>query len=171
VSSIFDLLEEDFGIVPEAEDLINRVSVYNLHRDIAESIERLTPPDKLLVLSVALTEKSVKGTQPYKSIENLKIWRNSYAHGKCTDRPSKTLRHNHLIEPEEYPSVPKKNQEMCKYIEDYLELARYLRSISKNEYTKGILVHDSEIENYVKEIRRYKFTYDGEGQLYEINYE
>lgn len=153
-----------------AEDMINEVGVYNLHRDVAESIEKLSPPEKLLVLSATLTQQSVKGMRPYEAIKNLTSWRNSYAHGHCTDRPTKTLRHNHLIAPEEYPVVPKQIEQMCKHIERYLELARYLRSIGSNEYTKSASIHDSEIEGHLKQIRRYKFTYEGDGSIYDIEY-
>jgi hypothetical protein len=155
----------------EAEELINQVSVYNLNKDIAESIEKLSPPEKLLVLSSILTKKSIKGTRSYEAIKNLMSWRNSYAHGHCTDRPIKTLRHNHLIEPEEYPSVPKEIEEMCKHLEEYLELSRYLRSIGRNKYTKGTSVHDVEIEEHLKQIQRYKLTYGDDSQIYDIEYD
>lgn len=155
----------------EAEDLLNRIIVYNLHKDISESIEKLSPPEKLLVISANLTGKSIKNCRPYQAIRSLSTWRNSYAHGHCTDRPTKSLRHNHLIKPEEYPSVPKEIEQMIHMLKGYLEISKYLRSISHNSYTKGGSVHDSEIETYLEKIQRYHLTYEEDGQVYDLKYE
>jgi len=154
----------------ESEDLINRVSVYNLHKDISESIERLSPPEKYLVVTASLTESTGKSTRPYEAIKKLTTWRNTYAHGHCADRPTKSLRHNHLISPNEYPSVPNEVQNMVSLLEGYLVLLRHLRSISRNDYTKGESLHDSEIEEYLSQIKRYKFSYEGNGDIYELKY-
>jgi len=154
----------------ESEDLINRISVYNLHKDISESIERLSLPEKFLVVTTSLTGSTGKSTRPYEAIKKLTTWRNTYAHGHCTDRPTKSLRHNHLISPNEYPSVPKEVQNMVSLLDGYLVLSRHLRSISRNDYTKGESTHDSEIEEYLSEVRRYKFSYKGNGEIYEVEY-
>lgn len=154
----------------EAEDLINQTCVYNLHKDIAESLETLSPPNKLLIVSASLSESSVKGTRANEAIKKLSTWRNSYAHGHCTDRPTKTLRHNHLIAPDDYPSVPQEIEHMLAQLDGYLALSEYLRSISKNEYTSKTSVHDSEIKDYLDQIRCYKFIYKDNGQVYDLNY-
>ena len=36
----------------EAEDAINQFAVFNVHKDAAEAIEKLSPPDKLVLVSV-----------------------------------------------------------------------------------------------------------------------
>ena len=154
----------------KSEDLINQVSVYNLHKDISESIERLSPSEKYLVVTTSLTESTSKSTRPYEAIKSLTAWRNTYAHGHCTDRPTKSLRHNHLIAPNEYPSVPKEVQNMVSLLEGYLVLSRHLRSISRNDYTKSESFHDSEIEEYLSQVKRYKFSYKGNGEIYELKY-
>jgi len=154
----------------QSEDHLNRITVYNLHKDISDSIEKLSPPQKLLIIAANLTGESIKDCRSYEAIKNLAGWRNSYAHGHCTDRPTKTLRHNHLISPEEYPSVPKAIDFMVKQLKGYLELSNYLRKISLNEYTSRPSTHDSEIENYLKEIERYHFTFEDDGQVYDIEY-
>lgn len=154
----------------ESEDLINRVSVYNLHKEISESIEKLSPPDKYLVIATSLTDSSNKGSKPYEVIKRLTAWRNAFAHGHCTDRPTKSLRHNHLISPKEYPSVPNEVQSMVSLVDGYLLLSNYLRSISKNEYTKSESFHDTEIEDYLSQIKRYNFSFEGNGDVYEVSY-
>ena len=35
----------------EAEDAINQFAVFNVHKDAAEAIERLSPPDKLVLVT------------------------------------------------------------------------------------------------------------------------
>ncbi|MGI8910168.1 MAG: hypothetical protein ACR2JR_06385 [Rubrobacteraceae bacterium] len=60
----------------EAEDEINRFCVYNLHKDVAESIEKLSPSDKLLVAAGAVGEEVGKGHAVYGVIKALTQWRN-----------------------------------------------------------------------------------------------
>ncbi len=152
----------------ECEDKLNQNCVYNLHKDIAESIERLGPPEKLLIISFVLTAKSVKGLKPYESLKKLYSWRNSYAHGHCTDRPTKSLRHNHLISPEYYPTVPKEIEQMLELVEGFLLVSNYLKDISQNEYTRGTPVHEIEVSEYLDKIREYSFIYEGNGEVYNI---
>lgn len=154
----------------QAEDHLNQVITYNLHKDISDSIEKLSPPEKLMIISANLTGESVKGSRPYEAVKSLSKWRNSYAHGHCTDRPTKSLRHNHLIAPEEYPSVPKAIENMLYKLNGYLELSYYLREISHNEYTIAGSTHDSDIKNYLNEIEHYHFSYKEDGQVYDLEY-
>lgn len=154
----------------DSEDHLNRIITYNLHKDIADSIEKLSPPEKLLIISANLTGKSIKGFRPYEVIKKLSGFRNLYAHGHCTDRPIKTLRHNHLISPEEHPSVPKAIDFMVEQLKGYLDLANYLQKISKNDYTASGSTHDDEIQKYLNKIKRYYFSYRGEGQIYSLEY-
>lgn len=152
----------------QIEDNLNRVIVFNLNKDIAEVIEKLSPPEKLQLVAASLTKESVKGKKPFEGVKRLTSWRNAYAHGHCTDRPTKSLRHNHLISPENYPSVPKEVEFLLGRMEDYLLISKYLASISINNYTKGGSVEDDEINSLLKEIKKYKFTYDGNGDIYVI---
>ena len=80
----------------QAEDAINCFCVFNLHKDIAESVENLSPAGKLLVASATIGKTNTKGTAVYESAKKLSVWRNAFAHGHCVDRPTKSLRHNHL---------------------------------------------------------------------------
>ena len=139
----------------EAEDRLNQVITYNLHKDIADIIEKLSPSDKLMIISANLTSQSVKNKKPYEIIKKLSKWRNSYAHGHCTDRPIKSLRHNHLISPENYKSLPKEIEQMLELVQGYLELSDYLNDISLNEYTKGKLTHNDEILEYLLNVRSF----------------
>ena len=154
----------------EVEDRLNQIAVFNLHKDIVESIERLRPPEKLLVIASSLTGDSIKETETYEALKRLVKWRNAFAHGHCTDRPTKTLRHNHLIEPDNFPTVPKEIEHMILQLEGYLTIVNYLSSISKNEYTSGSSVHDDEIKEYLKEVKNNTFTYNFHGVVYELEY-
>lgn len=154
----------------EIEDMLNKTSVYNLHKDISESIEKLSPTEKLLIISATLTESNVKNTQVYSSLKELISWRNTYAHGHCTDRPVKSLRHNHLISPEYYPTVPKEIEFMLLQLNGFLTVSEYLRTNSKNEYTRETSYHDEEIKTFLKEVKKYNFIYNSNGESYEIEY-
>lgn len=154
----------------QAEESLNQLIVYNISKDIADSIEKLNPPEKLIITSVILTNKSVKGLRAYGAIRSLTKWRNSYAHGHCTDRPMKTLRHNHLIPPEECASLPKNIKNMLSQLKEYFELSNYLSEISLNTYTISRTVHLSQNKKHIKEIERYKFNYEEDGQIYSIEY-
>ena len=120
-----------------AEEKLNQFCVYNLHQDIAEPLEKLSPPEKLQVASAVLGHSGVRGTRPFHAIQCLNTWRNAFAHGHCTDRPTKTLRHNHLIAPNEYPGVPDSVALCIKMLSGYVDLCEYLISISENPYTAG----------------------------------
>jgi len=159
-----------FAAAIDIEDLINMIAVYNLHKDIGESIEKLSPPEKLLIVSTTITGKSVKELKPYDAIKKLTSWRNAYAHGHCTDRPTKSLRHNHLISPAHYPTVPKEIEFMLTQLNGYLSISDYLRSISKNEYTAGSSEHDTEIQELLDKVKKYKFTYEENGEIYDLEY-
>lgn len=160
-----------FMVAIEAEDLVNRIGVFNLHKDVAQSIEKLNPPEKLLIVAVTLTGTSIKDSKPYEALKKLTSWRNAYAHGHCTDRPTKSLRHNHLISPTHYPTVPKQIEHMLMQLEGYLTVSEYLRSISKNEYTAGSSAHDSDIQDLLEQVRKYKFSYAENGEIYDLEYE
>jgi hypothetical protein len=150
----------------QTEDEINRFCVFNLHRDIAESIEKLSPPEKLLIASTAITGQSPKGHKVFEAIRKLTSWRNAYAHGHCVDRPTKTLRHNHLIKPEEYPGVPSAIAELREMAQAYLTVSNYVSQISINDYTKGGFVENTEIRDFLKEISIYSF--EGSNWVYDI---
>ena len=156
----------------EAEDLINRYCVFNLHKDIAESIESLSPAEKILVASAAIGEKSTKGTAVYEAVKKLSAWRNAFAHGHCVDRPTKSLRHNHLISPSQYPGVPDSLEKMQELIRCFIRIDEYLRSISLNPYTAGNSVEVEEIKDQLKEISAFKFIVSPDSnEIYDIEYD
>lgn len=64
-----------------AEDEVNMFCVFNLQEDIAETIEKLSPPEKLLVASATLGRHGLKGTDVYEKARKLSAWRNAFAHG------------------------------------------------------------------------------------------
>jgi hypothetical protein len=141
----------------EAEDAINQFAVFNIHKDAAEALEKLSPPDKLILVSALVGAAPVKGTAPFEAIKNLTSWRNAAAHGHCTDRPTRSLRSNHLIDPKEDPNLPVKISEFQARLGDYFRVKNYLRRISVNKYTSRQTSEDLLIAAYFADINSYKF--------------
>lgn len=150
----------------EAEDFINRFCVFNMHKDVAESIEKLSPPDKLLTAAGMVGKELGKGHVAYGDIRALTQWRNAFAHGHCVDRPTKSLRHNHLVAPDEYPGVISHLSELRRLVSSYLRVSKYVTSISRNSYTSGSLVEERTIGEILADIARYRFV--GDGNVYSI---
>ncbi len=143
------------------EDRLNMFCVFNLHKDIAESVEKLSPTEKLLIATAVAERPSIKGNVVYEGVKKLTQWRNAFAHGHCVDQPVKSLRHNHLISPSTYPSVPDSLASLKELVGGYLRLADYLKSISVNPYTAGGSIETEEIRNHLAEISRYTFNVSG----------
>jgi hypothetical protein len=118
-----------------AEEEVNRFAVYNLHRDISESIERLSPPEKLLIVSASAGKPGLKSNSLLEAIRKLASWRNTFVHGHCVDRPTKSLRINHLVHPDQYSGVLGAISTMRELVGAHLRISDYLRSISVNPYT------------------------------------
>ena len=141
----------------EVEDSINQFCVYNLHKDIAETIEKLSPAEKLIVAAASVGKGDAKASMGYQEIRKLFSWRNAFTHGHCTDRPTKSLRHNHLISPTTYPGVPNMLSVMKELLRSYLKVREYLRSISLNPYTSALSSEDSQVKKSLLEINNYSF--------------
>ena len=155
-----------------AEEHVNRFCLFHLHKDIIESIENLSPPKKLLLASTVVGDKSVKSTTIYEAINKLSKWRNAFVHGHCVDRPTKSLRHNHLIPPSQYPGVPDTLAKMQELIGCFLKIEKYLKSISLNPYTAGISFEIEEMQKYLKKISVYKFKVSADSNnIYDIKYD
>jgi hypothetical protein len=150
----------------EAEDELNRFCVYNLHRDISESIEKLSPPEKLLIASASVDKPGLKGDSVFEAIRKLSAWRNAFVHGHCVDRPTKSLRHNHLIHPENLPGVLEALATMRELVGAYLRVSDYLCGISLNPYTGTGCSNIEDIRGLLKEISDYHF--DGSSYVYDV---
>jgi hypothetical protein len=140
-----------------AEDGINQFAVFNIHKDAAEAIEKLSPPDKLILVSALMGAAPVKGTAPFEAIRNLTSWRNAAAHGHCVDRPTRSLRSNHLILPEDVPDMPAQLNEFQARLGDYFCVKDYLRSISVNNYTSERSSEDHSLAGFLAKINSYRF--------------
>jgi len=154
----------------DAEDTLNRFCIYNLHRDIAESLEKLSPPEKLRVASAVVGHPGVAGRDPYAALKRLSAWRNAFAHGHPVDRPTKSLRHSHLVSPPEYPGVPDTIATMVELLNGYLRICRYLESISLNSYTASGSVEAEEIEDHLSDITKYQFECEGSTTVYTVRF-
>jgi hypothetical protein len=150
----------------EAEDAINKFCVFNLPHDLAESVEKLSTSEKLLIVSAAAGKPSVKGNTVFEGARRLARWRNAYAHGHCVDRPTKSIRTNHLIHPEDFPGVPSSLNEVKQLVGAYLRIADYLGTISTNPYTAGKLTEVEEIRKLLTGISKYRFS--GNNNVYEV---
>lgn len=140
-----------------AEDLLNCVAVFNLHKDIAESIERLSPLEKLLVISASLSNHHVKGSTVYEGLKKLMAWRNAFAHGHCVDRPVKSLRHNHLVEPVLQRTLPIVLNDALSHTETVVALYRHLRTISINPYTAAESEDFEDLDSSTAILRQFVF--------------
>lgn len=152
----------------EAEDAINAFAVFNIHKDAAEAIEKLSPPDKLILVAALAGAAPVKGTVAFEAIRQLTSWRNAAAHGHCVDRPTSSLRKNHLIHPKELPTVPVKLSELQARMSDYFRVKEYLRSISINSYTSARSGNDEEMADSLAVIGKYRFDHFG-GRAYDVH--
>lgn len=147
----------------QAEDAINEFAVYNVPKDAAEAIEKLSPADKLVLVAALVKAPPVKGTAPFEAIRRLSSRRNALAHGHCVDRPTDNLRKNHLISPRELPSVPAQLIEMVQGLRDYFRITGYLRSISVNSYTGAVSLDEEDMTRTIEHIQRYRFDDLGKG--------
>lgn len=150
-----------------AEETINMFCVFNLPKELVESLERLSPAEKLTAAASHLKQRSIRSTAAYSAITVLSGWRNAFAHGHCVDRPVKTLRHNHLISPKDYPSVPDSIADVVKHLEAYKRLGKYLARISQNPYAASSGLEGT-ICDCLREIK--KFAFKGDPQFYSITY-
>lgn len=149
-----------------AEELINRFCVFNLPKELVETLEKLSPAEKLTAAASHRSEKRVRSTAAYRAMTELSAWRNAFAHGHCVDRPIKTLRHNHLISPNEYPGVPDSVASVVKHVSDYIQLVEYLARVSHNPYTSS----PSEGEAFKDALRNLKrFRFRGDSMVYEVS--
>jgi hypothetical protein len=149
-----------------AEDMLNRFCVYNLHKDLAEPLESLAPADKLVVAAAAVGKPGARQSPAFEALKKLYSWRNAFAHGHCTDRPTKSLRHNHLIPPKEYPGVPSSIEELRRLVGGLVRIEGYLCSISRNPYTSRSSSEVSEIQALLKKMEKYQFV--GNNTIYQI---
>ena len=152
-----------------SEDHLNMTAVFNLHRDVVEPLEKLSPPDKLQVVSAFLDKPGIKGEKLYADVKRLTAWRNAFAHGHCVDRPTKSLRHNHLIEPSDLPGVPSLVADALDLVACYVDLVHYSSSISNNDYTAGPFWDVERIKEQLQQISRYRFK--GSNWVYEVYFE
>ena len=152
----------------QAEDEINRFCVYNIHKDVAEAVEKLPPPEKLLIAAGMVGQGIGKGHAVYGAMRNLTKWRNAFAHGHCVDRPTRSLRHNHLIPPDQYPGIISHLADLKKLVSGYVRVSEYLASISRNAYGSGGSNEVKRLKEVLAEIARYRFT--GDDNVYSLDY-
>jgi len=136
----------------EAEDNINMVCVYNFRREMIEIIEKLSPLEKFVILGSILANKNVKGVTEYSHLQALMKYRNAFAHGHNTDRPVKSLHHNHLIHPDEYSTLSKELEKLNELISGFFKVNDFVRSMSKNDYASGESGDEEDLKPILEEI-------------------
>jgi hypothetical protein len=165
------MLSAEIAIVMSAiasEDQLNMLATFNLHKNVAEPLEKLSPPDKLQLLGTLLGHPATKGEKLFGELKRLMAWRNAFAHGHCTDRPVKSLRHNHLVSPTELPGVPSIVTDCIEFVRCYCELVAFLASISVNPYTAGSSSEIEDITGRLDAISHYEFS--GNNWVYGVIY-
>jgi len=143
------------------ETLINKFCIYNLHREIAETLERLTTPEKLIISSALVGHPGVKSRAPYEAVKALTKWRNAFAHGHCIDRPTQSIHKNHL----------RKNTSgirgahvsinmLTEAVNRYLCIHDYLNEITQNPYVVDVddFEDTANIRQILTEIQAYSFS-------------
>lgn len=143
-----------------AEELINRFCVYNAPKELVETLEKLSPAEKLTAAAGHLGNCRVRATAAFSAMTALSGWRNAFAHGHCVDRPVKTLRHNHLIEPEDRQGVPDMVRDAIQHLSGLIRIIEYLAASSRNPYTMGMSDRDGFV-TFVRELKRFKFSVRG----------
>lgn len=139
----------------KVEEELNKFIVFNFTRDVAESIEKLSPVEKFLVVSALLGVKDAKSKTHYGEVKLLMTFRNAFAHGHCTDRPTRTLHHNHLIDPGVYPGVPDSLSKMKQHAWAVLNLTEYLEKITKNKYFAETRGDDNMCRDLLRRVGQY----------------
>ncbi len=150
----------------EMEDILNRFCVYNLHKNIAEAIESMSPSEKLAIAVAIAVGKNIKGDNVYAVTKKLSQWRNAFAHGHCTDRPTDSLRKNHLIHPDQYWSLHSVLTDTKTFVESMIIVSDYLSSISVNKYLHRSSMEILQIRSLLRHIGSYHI--DGSGSVYSI---
>jgi hypothetical protein len=150
----------------QVEESVNRFCVFNLPKELVETLEKLSPAEKLTAAVSHLGGKRVRSTSAFGAVTELSGWRNAFAHGHCVDRPVKTLRHNHLISPDEYPGVPDSVANVSKYVGHYISVVEYLAKVSKNPYTSSASDADA-FKGTMRELKR--FIFDGGTMIYGVS--
>jgi len=170
--------EHEIGLVVEtailtaaiaSEDHLNMCAVFNLHRDVSEPLEKLSPTEKLQVISALLDKPGITGKALFGELKLLSQWRNAYAHGHCVDRTTKTLRHNHLVTPAELPGIPSEIKDVINMVGCCVRIYDHVALISKNPYTRGKSLEIEEIRSLLREIARFRFS--GSDSVYEVTVE
>jgi hypothetical protein len=150
----------------QAEDEVNQFCVFNLHKDLAETIEKLSLSEKLIVAAGVLGKNDVKSTAVYEKAKKLTVWRNAFVHGHCVDRPVKSLRHNHLISPAEYPGVPSAVRDVTELGGAFVGISIYLESISVNPYTASKSFETEEVKKMLFRISQFAIV--GSENIYSV---
>jgi hypothetical protein len=144
------------------ETLINKFCVYNLQRDIAEPLERLTSPEKLIISSALVGHPGVKSRAPYEAVKELTKWRNAFAHGHCVDRPTQNIHKNHLISTSSsgIRHADASVSLLIEAINHYLCVHDYLNEITQNPYVIDVddVENTSKIKSILVEIQKYRFS-------------
>lgn len=77
------------------EGLINRFLYFELPREASETLEKLQPTEKLLLIAAFLKKPKLKSSHIYEGLKAIFEWRNQYAHGHNPGLPTKSLHKNH----------------------------------------------------------------------------
>ncbi len=144
------------------ESLLNKFCVYNLHHEIVGPLEKLNPPEKLVVSSAILGFTKTKSLAAYEASKRLYNWRNSYAHGHCVMSKGKGLVKNHLRESpvgaleREAPQIIVSTIDMISF---FLRIVDFLGEITRNEYVLADEKNDIQlIRELLFQISAYHFT-------------
>jgi hypothetical protein len=116
--------------VIECESWTNMVAFYRLGETVAQTMESLNPLAKLEVVHRVLGRAQFKGTHQQEALGKLFKWRNAFGHGKNPDRPTKSLRENHLVFPLGATSPREEIANLLAYLDAFIVVQKHLGEIS-----------------------------------------
>jgi hypothetical protein len=119
--------------VIDLEARINKFCFYNLGEFTTNAIEKLSHTEKLEVIHKVLGLAEFKGTSQFAAMRSLVKWRNAFVHGKCTDRPSNSIKENHIVQRSDSRCIGV--GEALKYLKYYFIIYSHLIKISKHPCT------------------------------------
>jgi hypothetical protein len=152
----------------QAEELVNRFCVYNLPKELVEALEKVSVAEKLVAGASHLGRTRVRATTAHEALASLFRWRNAFAHGHCVDRPTKSLRHNHLLIPERHVEMPESIAAVTGHLIGLERIAGYIAEVSVNSYTKNAS-DISRISFARAQLQRFKLT--GSPILYDLDFD
>lgn len=138
----------------QTEDNINRFIAYHFHEEIATSLEKLSPAEKITIISCSISAKSFKSNGVYRDVKSLSKWRNTFAHGHCIGKPTQSITKNHTPSDDSYRYIPLVFTELVELSSAFLRVHDHLQKISLSAYIKNECAFTEQIRRKIARIKK-----------------